>query len=833
MWRLPWQLLKKDRALRSTSIWILLMSLSLGVAALVVLDLFSRRIEATVFRDSKSLLAADFQVQSWRPFDEKVWTAVRQYQESDRLIQQSDFLSSISWKEKSFTVSARTLSGKAYPFYGEWKVDPPLRIQAASILLEDLEAEPSIVLDKSFRLKGINIGDRVRLGSIELTVKTFLQEEPQTVAGAMALGPRVIVHRKWAMESGLMGRGSRVFNQLLIKSEENSEEFKKKFRAFAPDPHWRLITPEHANQQVDKVIARLRGFLSFVALTGLFLGAVGLFMVFRSQFLERLPQFLTLRCLGTKARDLFLYALLQSCGVALAGSFLGVMLGVILESFVARFAQSQLSIELASTSLLPSALLGALISFVGVLTAVLVPMREILSIPLQQVIRVEESVGQGISRKELRVIGLAVLFLVGLIARDVKLGGAFLGIFAGATFFLYGCASALSLMLRKRKFALLMEQARLLYLRKPARSYLIVISVGLSLFFLQCVLMIGHSLRSQLDIVDRAGIPNAFVLGLSAESLPISKNIVPGLEAMPMTQARIVELKGKPIVESDVEEESAERFYQTREYFVTKRNELSVGERLVGAKSLFGEKKEGVVRLSLEKSFADRMNVRVGDAIKIELAGVALHAEVRSFRRVDWFNFRPNFFMVFNADDVEGAPMDFVGSATVPSDQMAEIQARLGEKAPQVTMLDAESLTVRLKKILGQLSFSVLSVSFFSVGSCFFVFLGMMLARRQEMIKEMALYKCLGIRTSKVMGIYLRESTLTLSMGLVVSFLASLISAFLICEFVLDIPFVWPLAYWPLFLVAAVLAVGNFSIVLFLSRFKNASYRELLESVEN
>ena len=113
------------------------------------------------------------------------------------------------------------------------------------------------------------------------------------------------------------------------------------------------------------------------------------------------------------------------------------------------------------------------------------------------------------------------------------------------------------------------------------------------------------------------------------------------------------------------------------------------------------------------------------------------------------------------------------------------------------------------------------------------MFLGMMLARRQEMIKEMALYKCLGIRTARVMGIYLRESTLTLSVGLLVSFVSSVLSAFLICEFFLDIPFVWPVASWPLFLIFAVLFLGNLSTLAFITQFKSSSYRELLEAVEH
>jgi len=819
-------LFRKDPGIRSSSIWILLASLALGIAALVALDLFSRRIESTIFRDSKSLLASDYQIQSWRAFDENVWKALETYKADGKLVQQSDFVSSLAFdNDERVTVSVRTLEGDAYPFYGEWISEPQLKIS-------DLKEKPEIVLDQSFKTKGVSLGDTVRLGILKFKVRAFLIQEPQTVAGAFALGPRVVIHRKFGLESGLMGRGARVFNQLLIRSDDDEKIFKTKFRAVAPDPHWRLVTPEHANRQIERVITRLRGFLSFVALSGLFLGAVGLFMVFRSQFLARLQQFLTLRCLGARSTTLLLFALFQSIVISSLGAVVGVLVGIALEQGVKIFAATELAIEMAAVNYFPSVFLGIFISFLGSYVAVIIPMREVLKIPLSQAIRLEESSQMRITFREVLTLVGASILMIAFVARDLKLGLLFLGLFSVSCVALFLLAKFSSRLLKPMKFSFLFEQGKLLFLRKTSRSYLLVISIGLSLLFLQSILLIGASLKAQLEVASRAGIPNLFFIGLNLENLAEVEKIVPELQHVPMAQARIVELKGKAIVESELPEEGAERFYQTREYFITKRAELGVGERLIKGKSLFGEVKSNTIRVSLEERFASQMSLEIGDEFKIELAGVQLNAEVRSFRKVDWFNFQPNFFMVFQEDDLADAPMDFVGFARVDNALKQQKLNEVGKSEPQVTILDAESIAQRLKNILNQLSFSVYSVSLFSIGSCVFVFIGMTLARRMELVKEMALLRCLGLRSNKISWIYLFENSLTLVIGIFASFILSYVFAWVLCEQVLDIPLLVPNLVAPSIVFGIIFGFGNFALWFFVRRYRNTSYRALLESVE-
>lgn len=767
------------------SLVLLALSLSCGIAALVALETFSRRVEGTVSRDAKKVLAADFQVRSWRPFDEKVWAALQEEKDLGHTVVLKDFVSSLSYElnaeTQSAVVSVRSIEGEAYPFYGDLILEPNAAIKG-------LLLEPSILLDKSFKARGLNVGDQVQLGEARLKVVGFILEEPQAVIGAFSLGPRVILSEKWLASTGLESTGSRIFHQLLVKSPLSSEEFEKKFRSKAPDLHWRIMTPAGASRQVERVLDRMRGFLSFVGISSLFLGAMGLFMVFRSQFLQKLPAYLTLRCLGAKESSIVQIALLTSLQVALLGSFLGIFIGLSLEALLVYFSRNYFDVELGTVSWLPSIAWGLLLSFICVAVSVFLPLREVLRVPVSNAIRQDEAGMSELSKKDALIsfaVAVAVVFLVGpqLKMSSIILGGiviAVLLLLAMGRFFL----STLVLMAR----GLVLKHSYLQLFRKKGRTQLLIIAFGMSLFFLFLILFLGSSLRQQISSVGQRDIPNLFALNVSSELRDSLNQILPEAEFVPIAQARIVEFKGKEILEGEVPEEGAERFYQTREYVITRRETLSKGEELIGAPDLFGPAQTGFLRVSLEEQFAERLNISIGDRFKIDLAGVRLDTVVTSFRKVNWFNFQPNFFMVFNTEDLSGAPMNYVALARVPSDKISEYQTRVAKEVPQIALVDGEALASRLLKILNQLSLAIFSVSLFSLMGCFFVFIGIFLARRNEIAKEVALWRCLGLRNNKILGIYVFESMFLGLLASFSSFVAALSVVYVTCRWVIDIP---------------------------------------------
>ena len=50
-----------------------------------------------------------------------------------------------------------------------------------------------------------------------------------------------------------------------------------------------------------------------------------------------------------------------------------------------------------------------------------------------------------------------------------------------------------------------------------------------------------------------------------------------------------------------------------------------------------------------------------------DIQGVPVTAEVLNIRKVEWQTFRANFFVIFSAGALEGAPVAYLGTARVPA----------------------------------------------------------------------------------------------------------------------------------------------------------------------
>jgi putative ABC transport system permease protein len=815
---LGWRLAGRERFGSLFVRTLLMLSLVLGVTALVALDLFSRRIGTTVARDSKNVLAADFRVQSWRPFDKRVLGALAKDFSESRVVKQVDVTSSLRRGDEVVTASFRGLEGSGYPFYGPLVLEPVQSIR-------DLEQSGGIWVDKSLRARGWAVGDRIEIGAVTAQVQGFIVEEPQALASAFAPGVRVLLPLHLLEKSGLMGRGSRVFHQLLIRSDEKSSEFKRRFRAQVPDPHWRLITPERANNQAQRVLSRMESFLALVGLVAILLSGIGLYTVFRSFLVERLPQFLTLRCLGFRSQDLYLYGL-RSLLPLLAGSWLlGLALGFGTEKALAAWAASSLGVSLSDVEPWSALLISFCVTLVTSLVAVFLPLRESLRVPVSEVLRDTELTGSKVNRLEMGLALVTVLALARVVSSSTELTLIFVGLFCAAAVLLSSLSWLLGGWLQTwaRGPRILPVLGALQFARRGARSHLMVVALGLGLFLIQSVILLGGTLRDQVDLSKRSGIPNLYLLNLSNEERQWIESRESRAQFFPITQARLLSINGKPVAdlarpEPDENEEGEadnEGYSRTREYFVTARSELGLGEKVVAGKEFLGEPmfddaSQKLVRVSIEEEFAERRGLPVGSIFVLEIAGVELKAVVQSHRRVDWGNFRPNFFIVAHPEDLEGAPFDFVATLRVDdAGEREELQKTIVGQFPHIAVLDGESISRRLSTLMNQLALSVLGVSVFAFFSGVLVFLGILLSKRRELRADLSLWKCLGLRPRQLQRILLGELLWTALVATALAALCSALGSWVLGWGVFDMsPRLWSWESTVLVVVAPVFLVG-------------------------
>ncbi len=776
------------------------LSLSLGIGGLVLVESFSLRIGRTSERDARNYLAADFVVRSFKPIAPDVFAAATEL--ADAWAEQRTLISSASLPGGEYVnISLVGLEGD-FPFYGDWRTEPAGLRPAQN---------PGLYADPGLKAKGLRVGDKLKIGESELPILAFVLEEPSPPDFLATGGYKLFLPIKDAVATGLMSEGSRVNYRLLMKSSLRPVDFRRAFRERIPDPIWRLTSAEESNRQTQRLVALLRSFLSFVALTATFLGAVGVYMIFRARLRQKLPQYLTLRCLGLPSRPLIMAVFLQAALTALVGLIVGLGAGLLAESWLASLAVSGLGVQLAEgISWGRPLLVASVVAFFTLLPAMGLPLLDLLQVPVASILQSEDaspSSGSTMSPRTALVFGGLALGGIFLLSESAKWAAGFAVGLAGVLLLLALAGEGLIRLLRRwsgsardpfRRYGLLF------FVRRPARSRLLVASLGLGLFFVLSVMLIAGSLQARIVEARAQGFANLLVMGATSsdlESLPAQ--LPPGSEFVSYVQARLFGADGEILRSKDprqgpdevAEGEDPGDEVRVREYFVNLRegSSLLAGERLIEGDSLFGTPLEGSrLRVSVERDFAQRMELQLGKDVFLEIAGVRLPARVTSLRKVDWFSFRPNFFMVLAAEDVAGAPASYIGLVKAPVDDIASWQTKLSATHPHLTALDGRRIGEQVLSALGKFEWALLSLSGFMGLACLLVFVGMGAARRPELVQDVALLRCLGAGSSGIVRVFDTEALFAYASAALVALIAALANAFLVCEQLLEVPFRLP-----------------------------------------
>ncbi|MGH9464824.1 MAG: ABC transporter permease, partial [Thermoanaerobaculia bacterium] len=164
--------------------------LAVGVAAIVAVAGHSAALDQAIRRESRTLLAADLAISSYRPLPQGVAAALAG----------RDDLELATLRELPTTVAAPPRAGApgtsrlvevkavdgGYPFYGRLALEPDRP-------LAELLAPGSVVVapDLLARLD-LAVGDELVLGGVSFTIAGVVTGEPDRIADAFTLGPRVL-----------------------------------------------------------------------------------------------------------------------------------------------------------------------------------------------------------------------------------------------------------------------------------------------------------------------------------------------------------------------------------------------------------------------------------------------------------------------------------------------------------------------------------------------------------------------------------------------------------------------------------------------------------------
>jgi putative ABC transport system permease protein len=795
------------REWRSGELGVLLLALTVAVAALTGVGFLVSRISAAVALQASAVLAADLRLGSPQPLDEAY------FREAERrgiqTTHSTNLLSVVFNGEASQLTNVAAVTA-GYPLRGQVLIaaepfgagTPAAGIPAAGEVWPD---------SKLLATLGGHVGSDLAIGAAQFRVTRVLISRPDQGGTFAELAPNLLMNAADLPATRLIQPGSRVSYAGLFAADRSRIEAFKSWLVAHKRRGERLRDITEASPQVRNAVERAGRFLSLASLVSVLLCAIAVAMSARRYVNRHLDVVALLKTLGaTRAFTLALSAL-QLLALALLAASVGAALGFLAQEWLLRTIRGLLSIrELPGASATPLA--------IGFLTAVallagfaLPPLLQLSRVPALRVLRRDVGPPPPLVLLAFGPALAVVLLLIYWVVPEKRMFLYFTGGLAAFVLVLTlagGLLVALAGRLRGRVgIAWRFGVANLS--RRRAESVVQLVAFGTGIMVLLLLSILRTDLNSDWQRTLPQNLPNYFFVNIPPQARAEFISFLQAQGArttrvLPMIRGRLIAINGRPVEASHGAH--GEDNFATREQNITWAAELGADNRIIAGR-WWGPADAGQPLVSLASEFQEAIGVQVGDRLAFDIAGETREVTVTSIRKVKWDTFQPNFFIVFAPGVLEGTAGTYLTSAYF-APGAAHSLAQLAHRFPSVSIFDIEELLAQVRAVLDKVALAVQSVFVFTLFAGLTVLLAAVQSSRDERRYESAMLRTLGAsRSTVVQGVLAEFATLGSLSGLLAALGASLAAYYLTTQW-LELHYVFEFLPWIEGLVGGALLVA-------------------------
>ncbi len=756
--------------------------LMIGVAAVVAVAGFSEGLERGMAGQTRQLLAADLAVRGRSPVSDAVKEAVDQIPGARRsgIREMLTVVAAVrdgvadGAAASSQLVELKCLDG-TYPFYGEAELDPQRPLS------ELLDERSAVVAPELIARLGLPKDGRLKIGGEEFRITGLVLSEPDRVASAFTMGPRVFLSGAGLQRAGLEKTGSRILYRTLVALPPGSlgelESVAERLRELLPeDGRHRLVTYRDAQQSIRRGIENVEGYLGLAALLSLLVGGVGVAQTVRAWLAGRLDSIAVLKCLGYRPREVLALYIGQAAILGVVASLLGIGLGLAVEAVAVELLRGVLPVEHLDLWQVEAMVRGLLLGTGIAVVFSLPPLAAARRVPPARVLRRDaEPLPASRVTTSLVVLGLVAttFLLASWQASSLLRGLAFTAALVAVTLLLAAAARGLMrLAVRPRRLARLWLRQGIAALARPGASTTsATVALGLGVLVILTMYLVENRLSDQFATDVPANAPNAFLIDIQTDQWPELRELLATeaetVDSVPVVMARFRSIDGvaieelvkrRPRGERDAADGDGDRRWALRrEQRLTYFEKLPEDNRIVEGE-LWSDPDRAEV--SVERDYARDLGVGVGSVLVVDVQGVPVELAVTSIRTVDWGTFGINFFMVVEPGVLEEAPQHRIAAVRLPAEREQTLQDRLAERFPNVTMIRIREVLERIVHILGQLGLGVRLLGALTVLAGLAILGGAVAATAVRRGQEVALLKTLGMTRRQVAAGFATEYAL-------------------------------------------------------------------------
>jgi putative ABC transport system permease protein len=745
------------------------LSVAVGVAALVGVRGFSESFRRTLTTEARSLMAGDLSARIFHEptVDEKGKVAAAAQSNGEgrtTWVVETISMASVPPDPVPLLVTLKAVDPAEYPYYGEAQLEPGMTLQQA------LQGDSAVVAEEFLIRLNAHVGQTLRLGGMNFKIAAVLKQEPDRMSAGAGMGPRVMISRAALDRTGLLAPGSRASERLLMKLSPKADAVavRKQVESVLPDAQ--VMDFKEGNPALSQGLDNATAILSLICLVAMVLGAIGVAMAMHAHLEQRMDMLAILKAVGAQSSDLLRIFLLQTLGLGLVGGLLGVTAGVGVMAALPAVFGKLLPVNTVLGFPWRSVWAGLGTGLLTTLLFCLPPLLDVRAVrPVLVLRRLVEQAPAGFRAWLARwwarrlQLGLSVVVVISLggiawaLSDSAKVGGWFALLFAIALVVLLVLAAVA---LRSLRFALNRVRLHLpsslrhglanLY-RPGNQSTAVLASLGTGVMLILAVYLMQGALLRDLRDTASPKLPNVFLIDVTTDEAQGIKDffqhqsgVTQPLDLMPVVTGRFVSLNGQTL-DKLKDKHFPRRMLESAE--LSWSDTPPAGDKVTQGKWWTGP---NATSFAIGEGAAKRLDLGVGSAVQLEVGDRALNLRVGAIYRADGEHPGARVAFVLPSGQLKDEPATWYGGAHVDTKQVATMERALFVAYPTVTVINIADVLDRIESVVDQITFVVRFLAGFSILAGLMILASSIASARFRRMREAVVLKTLGATRMRI-----------------------------------------------------------------------------------
>lgn len=743
---------------------VLMLALLIAVSSTTLIQFFSDRLQRGMVSKAGELLGGDLVIASPQPLPQ-AWLD-RAMQPDTATASRLETLRSVEFSSVAIHGDAMQLASvKAvethYPLRGQVRTAAEPFVAGESVTQGP--APGSVWVEaRILSALGIRIGDTLDIGDAPLQVSRVLTYETDRGGSFYSFSPRIIMALADVDATHVIQPGSRMTYRLALAGDSQRVDAFRVWVIPQLSSHHKLQDIRYNRPELSSALTKAESYLGLSSLMAVLLAGVAIAMAASRYSARHFDMSAMLRCLGmSQGRIVRVYAQ-QFLVIGVVGSMLGCALGWTGQFVLEILLRTSLPVSLPPPGWTP-VFTGLGTGFITLAGFALPPVLRLKDVPPLRVLRRDvlppTPAASGVYALAIAALALLMWQHTGNLTLTLTVLVGTLVAMAVFALLALLCLHALQ-GLRHVGLAWRLAIRRLGRTRNASVSQLLAFS--LTLMAMTLLVLVRTDLLTHWQAQLPTDAPNHFAINIlpadkQAFTAFLDQRAVSRAHVYPMVRGRLTHLNDQPILKN-ADSDTRKSDDLNRELNLTWTTTMETDNRVVAGEwwdsavvekvpAPVGTAMPGSVEnpsaVSLERRFAERLHIQVGDRLRFSIAGLPVYARVASLRHVQWDSFKPNFYVIFAPGALDAMPATYMTSFHLRPEQKIEINA-LVKRFPSASVLEVDAMLTQVKNVLVQVTLAVEYILIFALAAGVVVLWAAVQTTLSERLQEGALLRALG-----------------------------------------------------------------------------------------